>query len=65
MLPNTLSYTLECNYNSGCCCNALSPAVLADGQTTPPHPGSPMAHRYSIADYEQVYGQISIVTHDK
>ena len=48
------SYTLECNYNSGRQSNAVSTATMDSGKASPPHPPSPMAHKYSIADYEQV-----------
>lgn len=54
-MPCSYSYTLECNYNSGRQCNTLGAATLDDGRATPPHPGSPMPHRFSVQDYEQVW----------
>lgn len=47
-------YTLECNYNSGRQGNALTPATLDNGRASPPLPPSPMGHRFSIQDFEQV-----------
>ena len=54
--PNThtISYTLECNYNSGRQSNALTAATLDNGRASPATPYSPMGHRFSIQDFEQV-----------
>lgn len=48
------SYTLECNYNSGRQCNPITEATLSDGRASPASPFSPVSHRFSIADFEQV-----------
>lgn len=49
------SYTLECNYNSGQQCNTLPEATLDDGRASPASAFSSIAHRFSIADFEQVH----------
>lgn len=49
-----LSYTLECNYNSGRQCNAVSPATSDDGRASPPLPYSPMPHKYNVATFQHV-----------
>ena len=49
------SYTLECNYNSGRQSNALTAATLDNGRTSPAVPYSPMGHRFSIQDFEEVH----------
>ena len=50
-----ISYTLECNYNSGRQSNALTTATLDNGRASPATPYSPMGHRFSIQDFEQVH----------
>lgn len=52
------SYTLECNYNSGRQCNTLPEATLDDGRASPASAFSPITHRFSIADFEQVGARI-------
>lgn len=47
-------YTLECNYNSGRQCNAISEATMDDGKASPAATFSPLSHRFTIADFEQV-----------
>lgn len=54
------SYTLECNYNSGCQCNLVTEATMDDGRASPPFPFSPMTHRFSIADFEQVCSYVCV-----
>ena len=51
---HSYSYTSECNYNSGRQSNALIAATLDNGRASPSMPFSPMAHRFSIQDFEQV-----------
>ncbi len=63
------SYTLECNYNSGRQCNQLSEATLDDGRSSPAQPFSPVSHRLTIADFEQVsyirvHVKLETITHN-
>ena len=44
--------------------NCLGAATLADGRVTPPYSGSPMAHRFSIQDYEQVRISFAACVHE-
>lgn len=48
------SYTLECNYNSGRRTNGLSPATMDSGRATPPQQPSPIPHRYTTSNFEEV-----------
>ena len=56
-----ISYTLECNYNSGRQSNSLTAATLDNGRASPATPYSPMGHRFSIQDFEQVHIILSII----
>ncbi|CAI8051850.1 Cytosolic carboxypeptidase-like protein 5 [Geodia barretti] len=51
-------YTLECNYNSGRQCNALSAATCDDGRASPALPYSPMPHKYSVSTFQNTLEHI-------
>ena len=49
-----VSYTLECNYNSGARTNGLSPAVMDGGRATPPSTASAIPYKYIPSNYAEV-----------
>lgn len=48
------SYTLECNYNSGRHVNTITTATMDSGRCSPPQNGSPIPHKLTSLDFEEV-----------
>ena len=53
VFPRRLSYTLECNYNTGRAMNSIPPACHDNGRATPP-PTPSFPPKYTPEIYEQV-----------
>uniref|UniRef100_A0A4W3H0X7 Cytosolic carboxypeptidase-like protein 5 n=2 Tax=Callorhinchus milii TaxID=7868 RepID=A0A4W3H0X7_CALMI len=57
------SYTLECNYNTGRCVNAVPPACHDSGRASPP-PSPAFPPKYTIDVFEQVGRALAIAALD-
>ncbi len=57
-----VSYTLECNYNSGARTNGLYPAVMDGGRATPPSTASAIPYKYIPSNYTEVFTKSTNIT---